>query len=230
MIKIGGFIPFTTIDYPDLLSAVIFTNGCPLNCPYCHNPSLRDVNATTDISFDEVLKYLEKRKGILEGVVFSGGEPLLQKNISNAMALVKALGFKIGVHTCGIYPNRMRQIASMISWVGLDFKTVFEKYHLVGAPNDFRQKFEETLDILIQNKIPFEVRITTDPRVVNKDDVLKIATYCRDLGIKDLYLQEYRVDESEKKPPAPDLITEFYTNQNFLTQLGQIVNYHLRRK
>jgi len=104
MLKIGGVIPFTTIDYPGHLAAVLFCQGCPWRCGYCHNQELLDETAPAKFSWDEVLAFLERRRELLDAVVFSGGEPTMQPGLLQAIGTVKSMGFLAGLHTGGAFP------------------------------------------------------------------------------------------------------------------------------
>ncbi|MEW8584302.1 MAG: anaerobic ribonucleoside-triphosphate reductase activating protein, partial [Candidatus Thiodiazotropha sp.] len=127
-LQVGGFIQMTTIDYPDHLAAVVFCQGCPLRCHYCHNPEL--------LAWSEILDFLAARRGLLDAVVFSGGEPTLQRSLMQAVIEVKALGYLIGLHTAGIYPGRLQQLLPLVDWVGLDIKALAQDYpRLTGVPH-----------------------------------------------------------------------------------------------
>ena len=103
-IRIGGIEKFSIVDFPNRMSAVVFMQGCPWRCPFCHNTHLQDVNAETNIVWKKFTDFLEQRKGMLDAVVFSGGEPLVQDTLGAAMDEVKALGYQIGLHTGGYRP------------------------------------------------------------------------------------------------------------------------------
>ena len=127
-VQIGGLVSFTTIDYPGKLAAVLFVVGCPLRCAYCSNPHLLTLH---DGEYDpeRVFDWLQSRVGKLEAVVFSGGEALMQGDATiEYMRRVREIGFKIGLHTNGFYPDTLRRAADLIDWIGLDFKAMREKY------------------------------------------------------------------------------------------------------
>src|SRR5690554_7397571 len=104
-LRVGGFVPLTTLDFPDHLSCVVFCQGCAWRCRYCHNPDLIPPRAQQMHSWDSILEFLQRRQGLLEAVVFSGGEATLQHDLKAAMQEVKNLGFKVGLHTAGINPK-----------------------------------------------------------------------------------------------------------------------------
>lgn len=109
-IRIGGIEKFSIVDFPNRMSAVVFMQGCPWRCPFCHNTHLQDVNAETNIVWKKFTDFLEQRKGMLDAVVFSGGEPLVQDTLGAAMDEVKALGYQIGLHTGGYRPAHLKEV------------------------------------------------------------------------------------------------------------------------
>ena len=127
-VQIGGLVSFTTIDFPGKLAAVLFLVGCPLRCAYCSNPHLIDVGPG-EYDADKVFDWLRTRIGKLEGVVFSGGEALMQADVTiDYMKRVRELGFSIGLHTNGFYPDLLKKVSDIVDWVGMDFKATKEHY------------------------------------------------------------------------------------------------------
>ena len=233
MIAIGGLVSFTTIDYPGKLSAVLFLQGCPLRCPYCHNPGLQEANISAAVSWDEAFNLLKKRKGLLDGVVFSGGEPLLQTHLKKAMEEIKALGYEIALHTSGVFPERFKEVLPFVSWVGLDIKAPVEKYASASGTTEAFQMGKraiESLDLLLKQGIPFEVRTTTDPRVISKEDVLKLAYFLKAKRVQTYALQEYRPAQNGLEEPTEQEIMAFYTDSDFLDEMRKIFpNLIIRR-
>ena len=121
----------TTLDYPGHLACVLFCQGCAWRCSYCHNPELIRARVPTDISWQQVLSFLRKRRGLLEAVVFSGGEATLQKSLPDAMRKVRELGFKVGLHSAGIKPGAFRRILPLCDWVGFDVKALEDDVALI---------------------------------------------------------------------------------------------------
>jgi pyruvate formate lyase activating enzyme len=128
---VGGFVPFTATDYPGALAAVVFCQGCPWRCGYCHNPHLLPADGDGERRFDEIVDWLASRRGLLDAVVFSGGEPTAQPALVDAIAAVRERGFKVGLHTAGAYPRRLAQWLSRIDWVGIDIKARAQDYEAV---------------------------------------------------------------------------------------------------
>ena len=225
MIAIGGLVSFTTIDYPGKLAAVLFLQGCPLRCPYCHNPMLQTTEREGAVSWEEAFGHLQKRKGLLDGVVFSGGEPLLQTHLKKAMEEVKALGYEIALHTSGVFPERLKDVLPLVSWVGLDIKAPREKYVTASGTTEAFQMGKrafEALDLVLAQGVSFEVRTTTDPRVVTKADILKLAYFLKAKGVRSYAIQEYRPAQNGLPEPTQAEIMSFYTDSDFLKELRGI--------
>jgi len=130
-LRIGGLTPLSLSDWPGQLAAVVFCQGCPWRCGYCHNPHLIPPRAVTSLEWDDVLAFLERRRGLLDAVVFSGGEPTLQPSLRQAMEEVKGMGYLIGLHTAGIVPRRLAEVLPLLDWVGMDVKAPFEEHERV---------------------------------------------------------------------------------------------------
>ena len=124
-LRVAGITPFTTIDFPGKLSAVVFIQGCPWRCPYCHNPWMQPREFDPSLehgSWEEVASLLSRRKGLLDGVIFSGGEPCVDPALPAAIRAVKDMGYAAGLHTGGAYPRVLETILPMLDWVGMDVK------------------------------------------------------------------------------------------------------------
>ncbi len=198
-IKIGGIERFSIVDFPNRMSAVVFMQGCPWRCPFCHNTQLQDVNGETNIVWQKFIDFLGTRKGVLDAVVFSGGEPLVQKGLIDAIKDVKALGYQIGLHTGGYRPEFFREVIELVDWVGFDIKAPLEKNRYKDVTGQIAdvEKVKESLNILIESGKNFECRTTCDPRFISIEDLYNIADDLKRLGVKEYYLQKYRKVESD---------------------------------
>lgn len=198
-IRIGGIEKFSIVDFPNRMACVVFMQGCPWRCPFCHNAFLQDVNANTDIVWHKVVDFLQKRKGMLDAVVFSGGEPLVQKGLIGAIKEVKDLGFEVGLHTGGYNPIHFKEVIEFVDWVGFDIKAPFEenRYKVVTGGVADVEKVRESLNILIESGKSFECRTTCDPRFLTVEDLYKMADMLKSLGVKEYYLQKYRKVDSD---------------------------------
>ena len=135
---IAGLVPMSTVDWPDHLSATVFTQGCPWNCFYCHNQALIPARTPGQVAWEEVRALLRRRRGLLDGVVLTGGEALRQDALADAAREVIDMGFQVGLHTAGPYPRRLHDMieAGLVEWVGLDIKALPEHYGQVVGPVD----------------------------------------------------------------------------------------------
>lgn len=197
-LKIAGITPFTSIDYPGYLSAVIFVQGCPCRCCYCQNAWMQPRTVelpTSRNTWADVVALLEKRKGLLDAVVFSGGEPTMDPALPHAIAWVKEQGYKIGLHTSGTYPRRVKELLPMLDWVGLDVKAPPQDpihYEDVTNLKKSAELFKETFDILSSADIPVEYRTTAHPDYLDEEALEDIASYLLEHGVDSWVLQIYR--------------------------------------
>ncbi|MBQ9335029.1 MAG: anaerobic ribonucleoside-triphosphate reductase activating protein [Alphaproteobacteria bacterium] len=189
-LNIGGVLKFSILDFPGKLSAVIFCQGCPNRCVYCHNPEFIPEKKKSTISFDEVLNILKTRQGLLDAVVFSGGEPLMQEGLYDALCAVKEMGFRIGIHTSGYYPEQLSDVINLIDWVGFDIKTVFNKYKIITQNDISGEMAEKSFEILLRSTISYEVRTTLDSRLITFEDLKQIAYMLKEKGVPKWVLQE----------------------------------------
>lgn len=174
-LDIGGFIPLSTVDYPAALSAVVFCRGCPWRCRYCQNAALRDPTVQGGQDFATFLGWLEGRRGLLDAVVFSGGEPTGQPGLGLAMEAVRAMGFRIGLHTAGIFPKALDAVLPLCDWVGLDIKAPRSAYdRITGVPGSAGPAFM-SLALVREAGVSFEIRTTWHPALLQKEDLMALA-------------------------------------------------------
>ncbi|MBR3511313.1 MAG: anaerobic ribonucleoside-triphosphate reductase activating protein [Alphaproteobacteria bacterium] len=190
-LQIGGLVSFTTIDYPGKLAAVLFLVGCPLKCAYCSNAHLIPVGEG-EYDPEKTFEWLKSRVGKLEGVVFSGGEALMQADVTiEYMKRVKDLGFSIGLHTNGFYPDLLKKCVDIVDWIGLDFKATKQHYKDLTGIDIAYDRMIESLQYWVSTGHDLEVRTTCDPRYVSKDDLLEIAEISSKMGVKNFAVQKY---------------------------------------
>jgi len=193
-LRIGGLIPITTIDYPGELSAVVFCQGCPWRCRYCHNGHLLPTRGRDQIPWSDVRTFLEGRVGLLDALVFSGGEPTLQAALPAAMCEAKSMGFKIGLHTAGPYPARLRSLLPFIDWVGLDIKGWPLDYPTItGVPGSGEMAWQ-SLELLLEAGVTLQVRTTVFPGFSDGGDLSGLSGKLAALGVRDHVLQRCRTD------------------------------------
>lgn len=190
-IQIGGLVSFTTIDFPGKLAAVLFLVGCPFHCAYCSNEHLIPLGEG-EYDAEKVFDWLKSRAGKLEGVVFSGGEALMQADATiEYIKRVRDLGFAIGLHTNGFYPELLKKVSDLVDWIGLDFKATREHYKELTGLDIAYDRMIESLKYWMTLGKGIEVRTTCDPRFVSKADLLEIAKISAGLGVKDFAVQKY---------------------------------------
>ena len=170
---------------------------------------------------------------MLDAVVFSGGEATYQTDaIINAINDIKQFAphFSFGLHTNGCFKDKVKQLLPFINWVGLDIKAPPEKYDLITKVKNSYESVLQTLDLLLDSNIDFETRTTVDPTFLNKDDVLKIATFLKGKGVKNYAIQKFRpVNKDDPNNPSDILINQFFNDENFTKQLKTLIpNLELR--
>lgn len=190
---INGLQKLSLVDYPSKLAATIFTAGCNLRCPFCHNASLvTHIQDSENYSEDEVIDFLKKRVGKLDGVCITGGEPLLHNDISNFIKKVRELGFLIKLDTNGYFTEHLKSLLDegLLDYVAMDIKNCPVKYPLtVGIPNFDSTPVFESADILINGNIPYEFRTTLVKELHTEEDMHRIGQKLK--GAKTYYLQSF---------------------------------------
>jgi len=191
-LRVGGFEPFSSADYPDALAAVVFCQGCPWRCGYCHNPELIPAHGDDERDFARILDWLTSRRGLLDAVVFSGGEPTAQVGLAGAIDAVRALGFQIGLHTGGAYPRRLAQVLPKVDWVGFDVKAPIGGYAgVTGIPGSGFTAFA-SLDLVRAAGVAFEVRTTVHPSLTPPAALERLAQELAARAVERWVLQAFR--------------------------------------
>jgi len=204
---IGGLHRCSFIDYPGLLSAVVFLRGCNLRCGYCHNPGLVEGKATESLSEAEVFAFLESRRGRLEGVVVTGGEPTLQPGLQGFIAQVRGLGFKVKLDTNGTNPEVLASLleAGLLDYVAMDLKDVPEQYPAFCGLRTGPERIRRSIDLILGSKVDHEFRTTV---VAPHHDPSRLDEMARAIeGAQRWVLQQFRpgkVLEPEAAFQAPD--------------------------
>jgi pyruvate formate lyase activating enzyme len=216
MLRIGGLTSLSTTDWPGMLAAVVFCQGCPWRCGYCHNPSLIPPRGEHEVRWESVLDLLQRRRDLLDGVVFSGGEPTLQSGLDDAIREVRALGFKIGLHTGGMYPRHLEAILPLLDWVGMDVKAPFPDYvRITGAPGS-GARAQDSLKLILASEAAHEIRTTVHPALLADEDVLAIAGDLAERGVKHYVIQAFRSQGCQD-----EMLLQSKTRERPLTALGR---------
>lgn len=204
MLKVGGLSRFSATDWPGKLSAVVFVQGCPWACHYCHNPHLQPRAGSATLAWSAVERWLQGRVGLLDAVVFSGGEPTLDPALPQAMAAVRALGFAVGLHTAGMYPRALRAVLPQLDWVGLDVKAMPEHYTAVTQVRDSAVPVQESLQAVLDSGVAYEVRTTLLPGLHDSTHVRTLADWLARRGVQHFALQPFRANGCASAITASD--------------------------
>lgn len=194
-IKIAGFSKMTLLDYPGLVAAEVFLAGCDMRCPFCHNAEL--LADARIVPAKEVLDYLENRKGMLDGVVVTGGEPTIQP-ASGFLRELKAMGYKVKLDTNGLRPSTLVQWLSegYVDYLAMDIKAPPAKYAAVcGLPEPDLMSIKKSIAIVKASRLPYEFRTTVTPSLLAPDD---IGLLCEELvpGAPAYWLQPFRLADA----------------------------------
>lgn len=199
---INGFQKLTILDYPGKVACIVFTPGCNFRCPFCHNASLvTHIDSETYLDIDEVLSYLKKRQGLLDGVVITGGEPLLQNGIEEFIGQIKELGYAVKLDTNGSFPEKLISVVEkgLVDYVAMDIKNSKAKYaETIGVPDFDITPIEKSVDFLLQNKVNFEFRTTIVDGLHTLDDIQDIVVWIK--GTHKYFLQNF-VDSGDLIKP-----------------------------
>lgn len=178
--RIVGLQKTTLIDYPGLVAATIFTYGCSFRCGFCHNPDLvtGNIGGLQVTKAQEVLDFLQKRKGILEGVVVTGGEPLINKDMPEFLRQIKALGYKIKLDTNGSNPEMLAKIITegLVDYLAMDIKNSLGKYSLATGTDVDTGKIRESVRLIMESGLAYEFRTTVLPEIHEVSDFEDIGS------------------------------------------------------
>lgn len=183
--KISGLQKMTLLDYPGKVACTVFLGGCNFRCPFCHNSELLGQDAPQFMTDEEFFAFLHKRQGLLEAVCISGGEPTLQPNLSEFIGKIKELNFLVKLDTNGYKPNVLRQLlqAGLLDYVAMDVKNDLEHYPLTcGLSSMDINAIQESLSLLLQGKIEYELRTTVVEQLHNSDSFRGIAAMLQRLS------------------------------------------------
>lgn len=225
--KIGGLTPFTSIDYPDRLAAVLFCQGCPWRCSYCHNSHLLDKGVSGVMTWEEVLAFLDRRRGLLDAVVFSGGEPTLQPGLRQAVREARSMGFLVGLHTAGAFPERLKELPPHLDWVGMDIKAPFDDYEMITGIPGSGETAAISAEFMIQSGVPYEFRTTLHPMLTEDGGkrLLRMANDLRNMGAKHFAIQQSRPVEGN----APSGAMPFQAVEHIMDSVAHLFdNFFIR--
>ena len=174
-LRIGGLQAMTTLDYPDHLACVLFCQGCAWRCRYCHNPELIAPRSDSELDWQQVRQFLRRRQGLLQAVVFSGGEATLQPGLAAAMGEVRELGFKVGLHSAGIKPAALAEVLPLCDWVGFDVKAQAAHSEQITLVAGSGQANWQSLALLLRSGVAHECRTTVHWQLTSPAQLLALA-------------------------------------------------------
>jgi pyruvate formate lyase activating enzyme len=186
---------------------VVYCQGCSWRCAYCHNPHLLSSEAGSGITWSEVLAFLHRRRGLLDAVVFSGGEPTAQPGLAQAMRELKALGYRIGLHSAGIYPRRFAEVLSLVDWVGFDAKAPFDAaYERITGARASGAAALESARALLASGVDCEFRTTWHAEFLSFVELERLTRTLAELGVRRFALQEFRASGGVAFRPEGDTV------------------------
>ncbi len=194
-VTVAGLVRMSTVDWPGKLVATVFLQGCPWECVYCHNPDLMDPRSSGVMGWDDVLAFLRRRRGLLDGVVLTGGEPLRSPGLPGAIADARDLGFAVGLHTGGSYPARLEALLGperVVDWVGLDIKALPHDYPEVVGRQGSGERAWRSLGLVLASGVAHEVRTTVHPGSPATAHLTEIAARAKGAGVRCYAVQQAR--------------------------------------
>lgn len=188
-VPVAGLTRLTTIDFPGRLAAVIYLQGCPWRCGYCHNSDMQSRTTAAALQWQEVLDWLRSRRGLLDGVVFSGGEPTLHSGLADAIETVRGLGFEIGLHTAGIYPGRLQVILPLLDWIGFDIKAAAADYDRITGVSGSAARAWQSARAVVRSGVEHEFRTTVHPDLLDMSQLSALTQELTAIGASNYVLQ-----------------------------------------
>ncbi len=189
---IHGLQKMTLLDFPEHVACTVFLSGCDFRCPYCHNYELVDGSAQPLMEEDEFFAFLGKRKGLLDGVAITGGEPLLRSDLAPFIRKIRDMGFLVKLDTNGYHPDRLKELLDqkLIDYIAMDIKNSFEKYPTtIGLSNINVSLLKESISLIMGSGVDYEFRTTVIKGFHEKEDFEKIGTTI--CGAKRYFLQQF---------------------------------------
>lgn len=192
-LPVAGMSRLSTCDWPGRLVTTLFVQGCPWRCGYCHNRELIDARTPGVVPWSVVRRHLDQRRGLLDGVVFSGGEPTQAPYLPAAVAEVRQRGFGVGLHTSGAYPRRLGSLLPLLSWVGLDIKGLPQEYPAITGRPLAADRAYDSLERVLASGVDYEVRVTVDSAHHSESGLSALIAMLRQCGAVNLVLQPARI-------------------------------------
>ena len=191
-LKIHGLQKMTLLDFPGRVACTVFFGGCDMRCPFCHNAELLDGSAPPIMDERELLAFLKKRQGLLDGVAFTGGEPLLQKELPDLAKQIRELGYPVKLDTNGTHPDKLYRMIrnGLVQYVAMDIKNSPERYaETAGLDQLDLEPIRSSVSLLLEGNVDYEFRTTTVAELHDDASFEQIGNWIR--GAKRYYLQRF---------------------------------------
>ncbi len=224
---IGGFRKFSLIDYPGKISAIVFMQGCNFRCAYCYNRELVHPHLFSEpIPENEVLSFLDDRKGLLDGVVVTGGEPLLQPDLEDFLREVKTMGYRVKLDTNGSRPDRLEGLINkgLVDYVAMDYKAPLDRYAGVTGVEVGRERIVRSIDVITGSGLPCEIRTTVFSGLWRRD-LLDMMTELHSMNVETYFLQVFEPFEDCSDGLSPGYMDTGCLHENLA---GRFTRYGIR--
>ena len=195
--KICGLQKLTLLDYPGNIACTVFLGGCNFKCPYCYNSSLINLNdCKVFMSEDELLSFLDLRKGKLKGVAITGGEPLINPDIKDLIIKIRNKGYQVKLDTNGSFPDRLKELIDnkLLDYVAMDIKNSYDKYNFTTGVHADINKIKQSIELLLSNKVDYEFRTTVIQEFHEVEDFKVIGQMIK--GAKNYFIQSFQDKDS----------------------------------
>jgi len=225
---IGGIQKTTLTDFPKKVAAIVFTQGCNFRCGYCHNPELLNFTSTEQYKISDFIEFLKTRKGKLDGVVITGGEPTLQTGLYDFIKEIKSLGFSVKLDTNGTNPDILKKLINdcLLDYIAMDIKAPLEKYDFITGVNVNIENIKKSIKLIIESNVDYEFRTTVLKSQLSYDDFEKIGQLLS--GAKRYYLQKFvcsKIYDKNLQNETSYTNAEFDKICNILKKYIKLVDY-----
>ncbi|MFH1014078.1 MAG: anaerobic ribonucleoside-triphosphate reductase activating protein [Thermoplasmatota archaeon] len=220
--KIGGLQKTSLLDYPGEISAIIWTIGCNLRCPFCYNVDVVK-QTVTPLSENDVLSYLEKRRNVIDALVISGGEPLLQEDIVSFCEKVKGLGYLIKIDTNGTFPEKLKELVDkdLVDYIAMDVKAPKNKYNMLAGTKVDIKKIQKSIDIIRNSGVDYEFKTTFVPGLLVKEDIVQIGMWLD--GSEKFFLQQFKNNTATISSDLENVTS--YSKDDLLDALEEVKHF-----
>ena len=201
MVSLQGLQKLTLLDYPGKVACTVFTGGCNFRCPFCQNRDLLPCGQPSQYSEAELLGFLQKRRGLLDGVGISGGEPLLQEELPQLLEKIKAMGYCVKLDTNGSFPEQLQQLVAenLVDYVAMDIKSSPSQYGAAsGVGRLYLSKVQQSVQFLLRGTVPYEFRTTVVRELHGAEELQAIGQWLQ--GAQRYFLQGFEDSERVLKP------------------------------